>query len=146
MTLEDTWFAIDLPVLEKTVALLESQPIGLRDADVAESVGRPVDEVHRALHRLEGEYVEMRWLMRGPGELGRIVDVSPDARRVVGQWPSGESLADRVLAELDDRVEAAEDPDERSKIVKARDALTAMGRDIFVDVAGAALSRSMGGL
>lgn len=145
MPLDDTWFAIDLPVLEKTVELLEGEPVGLRDTDVAEGVGLPVEDVRRALARLENGYVEMRWAMRGPGRLGRIIGVNSDARRAVGQWPTGEVIATRLLAELDERVEATSDPDERSKLVRVRDALTGMGRDIFVDVAGAALSRTMGG-
>jgi hypothetical protein len=54
---------------------------------------------------------------------------------VVGQWPSAEAVADRIVAAL---VEAADrEPDEgkRSRLRAAAETLGSFGRDLLVSVA-----------
>lgn len=73
-----------------------------------------------------------------------IMDVTDDARLAVGQWPSPESVADRIVAEL---VEAADrEPDERkrTKLRAAAETLGSLGRDLLINVAANVATKPIG--
>ncbi len=51
----------------------------------------------------------------------RLSGVTERARRAVGQWPTPESLADRIIAALEAQAESEPDPETRSKLKHASD-------------------------
>jgi hypothetical protein len=94
---------------------------------------------------LQRSHTQMQWHQRREG-IGRIRSVTPAARHATGQWPSPESITDRFLQTLDERIEASPDGTERSRWVKMRDAVGGAGRDLFVDVVGTVISKQVTGV
>lgn len=145
MALDETWLATDLPVLEAVITLLDDGTRTVEPRDVARATALDAMTVDRAMNRLDGEYLVLsRERIQGSSGILGATAATAAARRAVGQWPSGDSLADRVLAELEERLDATTNEDERTRLVKARDALVGMGRDLLVDVTAAAITRQMG--
>jgi hypothetical protein len=59
----------------------------------------------RALKALEAAgLIEMRWMM--PAHTGRLTELSADARRLVGLWPTPRTSFDRLLAALEREADA----------------------------------------
>jgi hypothetical protein len=51
-----------------------------------------------------------------------------------------------LLATLDEQIErSGDDPDKRSKLIKIRDAIGGIGRELLVDIVGSAVSKAMTG-
>jgi hypothetical protein len=73
----------------------------------------------------------------------RLTGVTERARRAVGQWPSAESMVDRMLTILNERAEDAP-PDERPRWRRLRDGFAGAGRDVAVEFAAALLARGAG--
>jgi hypothetical protein len=93
--MEDTWAWRDLPVLDAVVSQLDevNETGGWPDLpDIAEATGLGDLEVAAAL---DGEYLD---LLRTSGDLSGwfVTRVTSAARRTVGQWPTGESLIERL--------------------------------------------------
>jgi hypothetical protein len=63
-------------------------------------------------------------------------DLTSQGRREVGQWPSPDAAADRLLAALDAAIEKSPEGDQKGRLQRAREALGGMTRDLLVDVAG----------
>ena len=104
-------------------------------------------DVERALKALDGAYIQLdarRWHAQVYPRVC-VVDITPAARRAVGMWPTAESAAINFLASLDEHIETSADPDRRTKLIKMRDALGGTARDVFVDVMGAVVSKSLMG-
>ncbi len=141
---EDTWFSRDLPVLDVTVRLMDERLAPIDPALVAETTGLPLRDVARALVAMEGSYVVVKWGNAQAG-MGRVQAVTAAARQTVGQWPSAENMASRILETLDARIEEAPTEAERSRWVKIRDAVGGAGRDLLVDVMGSVITRQIGG-
>jgi hypothetical protein len=75
-----------------------------------------------------------------------IEGITPTARRVVGMWLTTESVTARLLATLDEQIEdSGGDQDRRSKLIKIRDAIGGTAHDLFVDVVGAVVIKSITG-
>jgi hypothetical protein len=53
-------------------------------------------------------------------------------RRLLGLWPQDGYAA--LLANLDARIESAEDPDERGRLERFRNGLLGMSRDVATDL------------
>lgn len=69
------------------------------------------------------------------------VRLTGKGRRAIGRWPHDASRAvDELLTRLDDMIGVAP-AEERSKLVRARDTLLGVGRDLLVEIAGAAATR-----
>jgi hypothetical protein len=141
--MKETWVSRDLPVLDTTVALLEDDPISMPEVvDIATRLGVDVVDVHRALTAMNGIYVDYR-----PGlDLGRgyVRTVAADARRAIGQWPSGESLIQQLTDGLAAAAEREVDPERKSRLRQAAGLLGGAARSIAIEVAGKAVERSMG--
>jgi hypothetical protein len=58
----------------------------------------------------------------------------------VGQWPSAESLSDRLLVAMQDALDHESDPVRRAKLRSVTAALTGMGREVLVSVVSAAIT------
>lgn len=140
----DTWTTRELPILEAVLKLEEADTKQVRSSDLARMAGLTDAEARRAWAALaEDGYVRSSQMLGG--SFNQWVAVYPrlrgKGRRAVKQWPA--DGYDALLAALDERIAAAE-PAEQSKLVRFRDGLIGMGRDVAVDVLGALFKAGAG--
>lgn len=143
---EDTWFARDLPVLDAAVRLFDAQPFAHPSAE--ELVGKTsleLAQVLTALRALEQAGLVVVTFAMGGGRSSHIDQISGAARQLVGAWPSPESIAERLVAELEHRAETAASEAERGKWRRLLDSVLGVGRDVVVEVAAAAITRQVPG-
>lgn len=136
----DVWFSRDLPLLQYTVPLVDSDPIGggINLIQAVGALGWDEGKVAASGRALEDAgYLEIQWMS---GAIGRVVRVSPEARRIVGLWPTAETLADRIEQILEAMLEADISDAERSKWQAIRDGAMYAGRGVLVQLA----AQSMG--
>lgn len=154
--LPDTWFTRELLVLRHIVSEFDKERP--HDMSVGEISNRmhvdgqnwfDVRLVNAAVKALERDgLISMQWV-DGFGGSGpdlsesRVIDFDSRAYGLTGMWPSPDATADRLLAALEDLAEHSSDEVTRTKARKALDALTGLGRDLFVSVAGAAAGVAM---
>jgi hypothetical protein len=137
--MQQTWMERDLPVLDATVAMLEDDPM-VTDAGIAERTGFDLTAVRRALEALDGTYVHL-----GRDMSGFFVDaVTADARRAVGQWPTGESLVSQLAEGLAAAAEKEADPERKTRLRQTAGLLGGAVRDIAVEIAGRFVERAAG--
>lgn len=143
--MEDTWFTRDLPVLEAIVALSEETPMVDAD-DIDVRTGFDSATVDRALQALK--YADPPLLARMDGDMGRRISlirgVTSHARRLVGQWPSPEVMAERIVTGLEERAENEPDEAKRGRLRRAVEGMTGAGREIAVDVMAEVVKKQMG--
>jgi hypothetical protein len=137
--MQQTWMERDLPVLDATVAMLEDDPM-VTDAAITEHTGFDLTAVRRALEALDGTYVYL-----GRDMSGFFIDaVTADARRAVGQWPTGESLVSQLAEGLAAAAEKEADPERKTRLRQAAVLLGGAVRDIAVEIAGRFVERAAG--
>lgn len=142
--MEETWVSRDFPVLEAVVRLTDHDFRKLfQGQDIAHETGLDVEDVGRAFRALDGVYLNVQMVSGGPAGW-HIEDVSPEARRVVGQWPSPDALVDRLISSLNEAAEHEVDPERKSKIRQTAGLIGGTVRDVFVEVAAAAITRGTG--
>lgn len=97
--MESTWEPRDLPILDAVVRCLDEDVDAMPDvAQIAAITGRDPEEVHRALRAMEGRFIHVPDMSVGADAQNYFVDgVTPEARQAVGQWPSPELWADRII-------------------------------------------------
>jgi hypothetical protein len=79
------------------------------------------------------------------GRLGRFrTDIAAKGQREVGQWPSPDTAADRLLATLETAVEKAPTEEAKSRAKRALEAVRGAGRDFLVDVASGVVTGQIG--
>jgi hypothetical protein len=138
--LPDTWFSRELPVLVEVVRHFDSTHQPLAATAIAQDLGWEVETVTAGVRALiRGGYVEELGIDMGPGGAW-IGQVSGQAYREVGAWPSVETAADRLLAALEAAVENAPEGEPKSRAKRIRDGFLAAGRDFAVDVASGVLT------
>ncbi|MGY1845526.1 hypothetical protein [Modestobacter sp. SYSU DS0875] len=135
--LPDVWTTRDRPVLVEVVRRLDEQDDSVPVEEVADATGLSPDEVSRAARNLlRADLVEVEFLFSGDAE---FTGVSAEALRIAGLWPDAGDAFDRLLWSLEERIAEAP-PEEKTKLAKVRDAIVGVGRDIGVEVIGAAVS------
>ena len=72
-----------------------------------------------------------------------VRNVSGEAYRRAGAWPTPETMADRLLNVLEDLAEHGDDPVTKTKARKALDGLSGFSRDVLVSVIAAAAGTAM---
>lgn len=147
MTNVDTWTARDLPVLRVAARFYDEQGPVMGSREFEEATGLPREDVIRALRALDGEFVDAGF-MRGDNAIyGYVVrSVTPSGLRAVGQWPSADVAADRLLEALTSLIdETPAGSPKAGKLRAIRDSLTGIGRDVLVEIAGAAISGRLPG-
>jgi hypothetical protein len=138
--LPDSWFSRELPVLIEVVRHFDSTHQPLAATVIANDLGWEVEKVKAGVRALiRGRYVEELGIDMGQGGEW-IGQVSADAYRVTGAWPSADTAADRLLAALDAAVERAPEGEPKSRAKRIRDGFLAAGRDFAVDVASGVLT------
>lgn len=137
--MRQTWMERDLPVLDAAVAMLEDDPM-VTDAAITGRTGFDLAAVRRALEALDGAYVHL-----GRDMSGLFVDAATaDARRAVGQWPTGESLVSQLAEGLAAAAEKEADPERKTRLRQAAGLLGGAVRDIAVEIAGRFAERAAG--
>jgi hypothetical protein len=140
--LPDTWHSRDLPVLRHIVKMCDEAPNDhLHVKGVAlELWGRiATQDVERAAAALASGHLIELGHDDGAGFLLRdITEVSGEARRLAGAWPSADNIADRLIAALQDLAEYSDDPVEKTRAKKALEGLGSFSRDTLISVIGAA--------
>lgn len=135
MNMDDTWFSRELPVLKALVRIIERADLNGFPAvqNIAAEAHLEVRAVQRSLDALDGEYVDFQ----PTGQIGGFVKrITPAARRAVGQWPTAESLADRLIAAMEEVADKTDDSEKKGLLRRSATFLGGAGRDLFVDVAG----------
>jgi DNA-binding MarR family transcriptional regulator len=145
----DTWTAQELPVLSYLVERLEAADlIDVRTEEIADALGMPAADVGRSLRKLAGATPPYIQVYDPPAELRDpdiVYEVTERARRAVDQWPTAETVADRLVAAFAAAAEQELDEEQRSWLQHAAVWLGSAGRDFAVDVGAAVVSRQIGG-
>ena len=140
--MESTWESRDLPVLAAIVEWMEENTPGAMPSmsDLADKTGVDAMTCWKACRAMDGVYVDLREVMAGgQPEPHRVVAISAEARRLVGQWPSPVDYLDRLRVALEQRAADMDDPEQRGRLRKAAEYLGSMSREVAVGVATAAL-------
>ena len=136
--LPDTWYTRDFLVLREVGRRVEAgEPLGVDD--IATALGLARDVVGKAGSRLKEEGYLKAGEAMGIGAV-RFFDLTAKGRREVGQWPSAETAADRLIAVLEQRIMSAPNDEERTRWQKLRDGFLGAGRDVVVDITSAVLT------
>jgi hypothetical protein len=142
----DTWAARDLPVLDATVSLLE-QSFMVTVTDIAARTGLEPSDVARALAALDPVYVDFRKTTTGgDARYWYVFKVTPEARRVVGQWPTAEALATRLTEELSAAARRETDGERHGLLTYAARLIGDTLRDATVRAAANVLAPAFGGV
>jgi len=138
--LPDTWYSRDLPVLEACVRLVDENPgVGGRLHEIAAATGLDDQTVYVATSALDDAgYIQRQ--MVSPARAGRVVAGSGAARAAVGQWPTPESAADRLVAALEAQIAATTELEERGRLERLLAGVAGVGRDVLVAVLSKALT------
>jgi hypothetical protein len=140
---EDTWAARDLPVLAATVGLLEESYM-VTVTDIAGRTGLGEQAVARALEALDPAFVDFRKTTTGGDPTFWYVHkATPAARQVVGQWPTGENLVDRLASELAAAAQSEVDSERKGLLSYAARLVGDTLRDVSVRAADAVLGPAL---
>lgn len=144
---EDTWFARDLPVLDWLVQYFDGDGEGDPDAAmIAAGTNLPEGQVSaalRSLARCQPPYLVVVTVPEERDPLS-VIDVTADAYRAVGAWPTAESFADRLVARLDEEADREPDPERKSRLQQTARYLGGGLRDVVVDFAATYAARQAG--
>lgn len=135
--LPDTWYSRDFLVLREVARRIEAAE-SLQTGAIAETLGMDPKVAGRAGSRLKEDGFVKGGESTGAG-VTRFTDLTAKGRREVGQWPSPDAAADRLLAALDAAIAKAPEGEQKGRLQKAREALGGMTRDLFVDLVGGAI-------
>jgi hypothetical protein len=136
--MSSTWETRDLPVLKAIVAIEEeSGRFAMVDA-IAERTGLDDEQVQRAVGALSREEPSLFEVIdassMGGTHYAGAGDITGHARRVVGAWPTPESLADRLIAALEDTAANGEDEEHRSWAKRALEGGKGVGKGVLTSV------------
>ena len=140
--MEDTWWSRDLPVLDAAVELFQEQDF-VEAGELARVTGFEVKDVARALRDMQGHYVGQ---IQSMGDMDRwcITEVTPEARRAVGQWPTPENVVDRLAEAFTAAAEQEPDPERRSKLRAVGGFLAETGKDFAAEVVAKVIAHQTG--
>jgi hypothetical protein len=132
---EDTWGIRDLPVLNAVVELL-GQSYMVTVSDIAERTGLDLAEVARSLDAMDPTFVDFRKTETGGDPRFWYVNrVTPEARQAIGQWPTADSLVDRLVKAFSDAADREEDAERHYQLRQAAGLLGETVRDVAIQVA-----------
>lgn len=144
--MHDTWTDRDLPVLDATIALLE-QSFMVTVTDIAARTGFEPSVVATALEALDPIYLDFRKTTTGGDpRFWYVYKATPEARRVVGQWPTAEALASRLAEELAAAARQETDGERQGLLVYAARLIGDTLREATVRAAGHVLAPAFSGI
>jgi len=146
MTMEDTWVSRDLPVLDAAVRMLDNGAFEVSVAEIAAETGFDPATVDRALTALEGPFVAdyQRYMSGGIPDTWNVMAVTAAARRAVGQWPTAESLAERLAVAFSEAADAEQDPERKSRLRQLASFLGETGKDLAAEIMAKVIMRQSG--
>jgi hypothetical protein len=112
--------------------------------DVVEALQLPFEVAARAGQRLKDDGYLDGMESAEHGVIG-FTNVTAKGRREVGQWPSADTAADRLIAALEAAVEKAPTEEAKSRARRILDGFRAAGRDFAVDVASGIVTGQISG-
>jgi hypothetical protein len=144
--MEDTWTNRDLPVLEAIVRLLDQGNWAVSVREVASDTSLDPADVDRAITALQGLYVVDydQFATGGDPNPWEVRQVTAEARRVVGQWPTPESLVDRLAEAFGKAAEDEPDAERKGRFRQVAAFLSSTGREVATEVAAKVILRSAG--
>jgi hypothetical protein len=142
--MEPTWGSRDLPVLNAIVQHFDEHGPDIATVKhFAEVTGLEAKEVYRAVMALSPTYLELSITMGGE-EGAAVQGVTDEARRAVGQWPSPDVWADRIVKAYQQAAEQEPDENKRGRLRATAEALGGFGRDLLVEVLATGISKGTG--
>lgn len=140
--MDSTWETRDLAVLRVAVEHFDD-PAALRLSleSVAAQAGLSDNDVKRAaraLHEASPPYVEGITVDQASYPIA-LTGVTERARRAVGQWPTPEALAERIISALTEAAEKEQDPDKKGRLSHAAD----VGKGVLTGVLTNVLTQGM---
>lgn len=142
--MHDTWAARELPVLDATVSLLEESYM-VTVSDIAARTELEPAAVARALEALDPDYVDFRKTTTGGDPtFWYVLKVTPQARRVVGQWPTADSFVTRLAEELSAAASQEDDAERKGLLSYAARLVGDTLREAAVRAAGQVLAPAIG--
>jgi hypothetical protein len=147
---DDTWTSQELPVLRYLVERFEAvDALEVPAAEIAQAVELSAAEVGRSLRKLSDAAPPYILTYAPAAEIrdpDMVYDVTERARRTVGQWPTAEAVADRLVAAFAAAAEQEPDEERRSWLRRAAAWFGGAGRDFAVDGGAALVARQIGGV
>jgi len=138
-----SWPDREGPLLRAIVRQLEAEGRGVDPRKAADAIEMSHEDADRAVNRLYR--AGMLDALPGDDRVLSVHDVTEKGLQAAGEWPSeAELLADHILAVLAERAANEPDPVKRSKFEAGLRGFGTMTRDLTVEVAGAALAKSLG--
>jgi hypothetical protein len=111
---------------------------------VAGMTGLPLDDVAAAFYALEGDYVvQVLARMGNPADGLHVKQVTGDARRAVGQWPTADSLVTQLTEAFSAAADRESDPEQKTRLRKLAELLGGASRDIVVNVVNQVVNLKM---
>ncbi len=142
--MESTWENRDLPVLDHIVHIYDETGESPEPSDIAKACALDDEDVQRALRALElNDPPFVTELLVTFGGIVGIGAPTGHARRAVGAWPTPESLADRIVAALNDAAEAESDPDAKTRLKRAAEAVGGVGKSVLTGVLTHVITQGM---
>jgi hypothetical protein len=146
-TVDSTWESRDLPVLQAVVQLYEVNGRDVRAEQIEEALGLPRETVQAALRALK--HSDVPYLTNvyevAEGYIWHAGAPTGHARRLVGAWPTPETLADRVITALNDAADNEPDEAKKGKLRRGAEAVAGVGRDVLTDVMAQVITKGMYG-
>ena len=143
-----TWRTREVPILEATAQLTVEHQWVRHSSEIASATGLTDEEVALGIARLaEAEYVHYGSQLHHPGG-GRSytgVGLLERGLREVGVWPN-EDVGSTFVTVMDERIELASDPEQRSRLKSLRDAALGVGQEIVAGVLTEAVKRAALGM
>jgi hypothetical protein len=129
------------------VRLYDETGTAMRTPAIGVAAGLSEENLQRALRALEHNDPPLVTKMTGSFGGGIILVGAPTgyARRVVGAWSTPESLADRIVAALNEEADTEADEVKKGKLRRAAEAVAGVGRDILTDVTAQVITKGMYG-
>ncbi|TFV49535.1 hypothetical protein [Blastococcus sp. TF02A-35] len=143
--LPDTWYSRDLLVLREVARAFGDDPTTTR-VDVR-AVATALDMDEAAVAAI-GETLIDAGFAEGRGTdwgLAFFSKVTAAGRREVGQWPSPDTAADRLMAALEAAVANAPTEEAKSRAKRILEGFRSASRDFIVDVASGVVTGQISG-
>jgi hypothetical protein len=135
----DTWIERDLPVLKAAVEVFEQEGDPMEAGDIAAVANLDTDTVQRALRALSTEPFFSKGMETANGDILWVGKPTGKALRIAGQWPSPETLLDRLIEALETAGEdEARVSEERSKLKQVAAGLRTAAAQIAIGALGGA--------
>lgn len=113
---------------------------------IAEESGMELTDVGRAAVALEdGGLIGLRrTLSAGDPSPWIVVEVSGQARQLVGQWPTAEQFTEDLIRGLEAAAEEEPDPERKSRLRAVASSAGTVARSVITDVAAKVITRQLG--